>query len=447
MKIVIVGAGEVGFHIARQLILEHKDVILIEKNAANAKHAMSNLDCLVIHGEGTSIDTLIEADVKNADIFMAVTSSDEVNMISCLIVANEFKVPIKMARVRNIEYSKTQIFKQSNIGIDFVVNPEIEAAKSIIKTIEQGATTGVFSFDDMDVQLRDVFIDEDSPLIGETVMSIKQSLPQNFIIAGILREDDVIIPFGSTTIKTNDHLFLVGDKKSVAKFLKKSGINSKKIRKTMIVGAGKTGSYVARHLSERGRSVTVVDKDYDKCKELSEALPDVFVVHGDISEENIFEEEQLQRNDLIVTTTGEEELNMLTAIYAKTIGIKRSVALVNKTNYISIASNLGIDSIVSPKMSSVNAILKYTRKGNVKNVYNIFDGKAEAIEFSIPYECEMKNKKLMDLNLPDNSLIVAVNRHHRTYIPDGNFVLNQGDDVVIFAKKDAVEKLDILFSN
>ncbi len=447
MKIVIIGAGEVGSHIAQQLILENKDVILIEKNAIQAKNAMSNLDCLVIQGEGTSLEVLHEADINDADIFIAVTNSDEVNMISCLVVANEFNVPVKIARVRNIEYTKTQIFKNANIGIDFAVNPEIEAAKSIIKTIEQGATTGVFSFDDMDIQLRDVFIDEDSPLVGETVMDIRQNLPQNFIIAGILRDDDVIIPFGSTTINANDHLFLVGDKKSVEKFLKKSGIKSRKIRRTIIVGAGKTGSYVAKHLSERGRSVTLVDKDYDKCKEMSELLPDVLVVHGDISEENIFEEEQLEKNDLIVTTTGDEELNMLSAIYAKSIGIKRSVVLVNKTNYISIASNLGIDSIVSPKMSSVNAILKYTRKGKVKNVYNIFDGKAEAIEFSVPFECEIGNRKLKELNLPENSLIVAVSRNHRTYIPDGNFVLNQGDDVVIFAKKDAVEKLDILFSN
>lgn len=447
MKIVIVGAGEVGYHIAEQLIQERKDVILIEKNPEHAKHAASHLDCIVIQGDGTSIETLSDAGVGKAAIFIAVTNSDEVNMISCLVVASEYEVPTKIARVRNIEYTKTNIFTKTSIGIDFAVNPEIEAARSIISTVEQGATTGVFTFDDSDIQLRDVFIGEKSPLIGSSIKAIGKLTPKDFIIAGISRDDEVIIPYGDTVIDENDHLSLVGDIKTIDRFLHKTGVKKHRLRKMLIVGGGKIGSYVASHLSRRGRSVTLIDKDYERCKSLSEQFPNLLIIHGDISTENIFEEEQLENNDLIITTTEDEELNILTAIYGKTQGIKRSIALVNKTNYLSMASNLGIDSTISPKMSSVNATLKYTRRGNVKSVYNIFDGRAEAIEFVTSPNCEINDKALKDITLPENSLIVAVKRDHKNYIPDGNFILKAGDHVIIFTKKDAVEELEEIFAN
>lgn len=445
MKIVIVGAGEVGYHIAEQLILEKKDVILIEKNPDQAKHAASKLDCIVIQGEGTSVDILKEAGIKTANIFIAVTSSDEVNMISCLVVASEFNVPTKIARVRNIEYTKTNIFSKSAIGIDFAVNPEIEAARAIINTVEQGATSGVFTFNDTDTQSRDVFIIEDSPLVGSSIKDISKLIPKDFIIAGISRKDEVIIPSGDTVIHANDHLFLVGSIKTVDKFLDKTGIKKRKLKKILIVGGGKTGSFVASHLAKRGRSITLIDKDYERCKTLSETYPDILIIHGDISDETIFEEEQLENNDLIVTSTEDEELNILTAIYAKTRGITRSVALVNKTNYLGMASNLGIDSTISPKMSSVNATLKFTRRGKIKSVYNIFDGKAEAIEFTTTENNRLNGKALKDLHLPANSLIVAVNRGHKNYIPDGNFVIEYEDNIIIFAKKNAVEELEEIF--
>lgn len=445
MKIVIVGAGEVGFHIAEQLILENKDVILIEQKPEQAKHAASRLDCIVIQGEGTSLDTLKEAEVNKANIFIAVTNSDEVNMISCLVVASEFNVPIKIARVRNVEYTKTNIFSRSSIGIDFAVNPEIEAARSIISTVEQGATSGVFTFNDTDTQSRDVFIGEDSPIIGSSIKDISKLIPKDFIIAGISREEEVIIPSGDTIILENDHLFLVGSIKTVDKFLDKTGIKKRKLKKILIVGGGKTGSYVGSRLARRGRSVTLIDKDYDRCKTLSEAHPEILIIHGDISDETIFEEEQLENNDLIITTTEDEELNILTAVYAKSRGIKRSVALVNKTNYLGMASNLGIDSTISPKMSSVNATLKFARRGKIKSVYNIFDGKAEAIEFTTTENNPLNDKALKDLQLPANSLIVAVNRRNKNFIPDGNFVIEQGDSVILFAKKAAVEELETIF--
>lgn len=442
MRVVIIGAGEVGYNIAEQLILEKKDVVLIDKDPEKTKRAAGHLDCLVLTGEGTNIDTLKQAGIENTDIFISVTNSDEVNMISCFVVANEFNVPVKLARVRNLEYGKTRMFTKTKIGIDFAVNPEFEAAKSIVKTVEHGATTDVFSFEDLDVQFRDVYVDEECNLDGKNIKDIRQLVSGDFLIAGILRDDDIIIPHGETVVKSNDHIFAVGTKKSIYQFLQKSGIKSKKIKRVLIIGGGKIGSKVAESLSFRGRLITVVDSDYEVCKSLAEKFPDVTVLHGDISDDSIFEDEQLDEHDLIITTTDKEELNILTAVYGKTLGIKRAIALVNKSNYLKMSRNLGIDATISPKISSASAVLRFIRRGNIKAVHTIFDGMAEAIEFKVSPGSSIANKLVKDLHLPEKTLIVAVNRNYEDYIPGGDFEIKPGDNVIVFAKKESIKKLE-----
>lgn len=442
LRVVIVGAGEVGYNIAEQLILEKKDVVLIDKDPERTKIASSHLDCLVLTGDGTNIDNLKEAGIEQTDIFISVTDSDEVNMISCFVVANEFNVPVKLARVRNLEYGKTRMFTNTRIGIDFVVNPEYEAAKSIVKTVEYGATTDVFSFEDLNVQFRDVYIDEECNLDGKSIKEIRKLVKGDFLIAGILRDDDIIIPHGETVLKSNDHIFAVGTKKSIYQFLQKSGIKSKKIKRVLIVGGGNIGSKVAESLSFRGRLVTVVDSNYEVCKNLAERFPDVTVLHGDISDNSIYEDEQLDENDLIITTTDNEELNILTAVYGKTLGIKRSIALVNKSNYLKISRSLGIDATISPKISSASAVLRFIRRGNIKAVHTIFDGMAEAIEFKVTKSSPIANKLVKDLHLPEKSLIVAVNRNNEDYIPGGDFEIKTGDNVIVFAKKESIKSLE-----
>lgn len=442
MRVVIIGAGEVGYNIAEQLILEKKDVILVEKDSERAKKTANHLDCLVLTGEGTNIDTLKKAGIEGADIFISVTNSDEINMISCFIVANEFNVPVKLARVRNLEYEKTRMFRKAKIGIDYAVNPELEAAKSIVKTVEHGATTDVFSFEDMDVQFRDVFVDEECDLEGKSIKDIRKTVSGDFLVAGILRDDEIIIPDGNTEVKNGDHLFTVGTKKAIYQFLQKSGIRTKRIKNILIVGGGNIGSKVANSLTLRGRSVTVVDNNYDVCKDLAEKYPEITVLHGDISDDSIFEDEGLDEHDLIITTTDNEELNILTAVYAKTLGVKRAIALVNKSNYLKVSRNLGIDATISPKISSASAVLRFIRRGNIKAVHTIFDGRAEAIEFKVSSDSSIANKAVKDLNLPEKCLIVAVNRNYEDFIPDGNFEIKSGDNVIIFAKKESIEKLE-----
>jgi len=446
MKIVVAGAGEVGFHIADHLIKEGKDVVLIEKEPERAKFASSHLDCLVVSGEATNLEILKQAGINKADAFISATDYDEVNMITCFIVASEFDVPVKIARVRNMEYSKTRLVGHKYSGIDYIVNPEIEAAKNIAATVQHGASSDIFLFEDTDIQLRDIYVTEDSYFCGKDLRSLKRDLKEDFIIAGIMRGEDVIIPDGEVQLQAEDHIYFVAAGKSFMNILKRTGNPDRKLKSTIVLGGGKIGRYVVEFFTKMGKNVKIIDKDYEICKQLASDYPNAMVIHGDVSDESLFEDEQLAGADVIVTTTHNEELNILAAIYGKSRGIKRAVALVNKSNYLTISDSLGIDSTVSPKLSSVNAILKYIRRGNIKSLYKLFDGKAEVTEFHLNSDAEVAGNALKDIKLPSGSLILSVTRKGKSIIPDGNFVLSAGDTVITFSGKDTSEELQDFFA-
>lgn len=446
MKIVVAGAGQVGFHIASHLIQEGKDVVLIEKDSGRAKHASSHLDCFVITGDATNLDILKEAGVGSADAFISATDYDEVNMITCFIVASEFDVPVKIARVRNVSYSKTRLFGNRVHGVDFVVNPEIEAAKAIASTVQYGAASDIFLFEDINIQLRDIIVDKHSYFCGKSLRQIKKDINEEFIIAGIMRADDITIPNGDTVLEDKDHIFTVATTRAFVQIFKKAGMETRKLKSIIILGGGKVGHHVAELLTKQGKSVKIIDKDYEMCKKLAADFPAALVLNADISDESIFEEEQLLNCDAIVTSTHNEELNILAAMYAKSKGIHRAVALVNKASYMTIADDLGIDSTVSPKVSSVNAILKYIRRGSIKSVYKIFNGLAEVTEFIVQPGAPVENKAIKDLMLPKGSLILAVSRNGKNSIPDGSFILQGGDTAITFSAEETAESMQSFFS-
>ena len=446
MNIVIVGAGEVGTHIASQLVAEQKDVVIIEKDPESAARASSMLDCLVITGEGSNVDVLKQAGASKADIFIAATSIDEVNMISCFVAGSTFDTPVKIARVRNVDYMRKGLLKNAAIGIDYLVNPEIEAAFDIVQTVLHGATSGIFAFQGTNAQLRDFLVKEDSVFNGVLVKDIRSIIDQKFIIAGVLRQEQLYIPHGDFQILTGDHLYIVALGKSFNKILTRAGMTVDKLKRIVLVGGGLIGKHVAGMLIEDGKDVRIIEKDYERCKELSALYPEATVINGNISDRDVFEEENIAYTDAIITTTQSEELNILAGVYAKGKGVKRAVALIDKLNYISLASNLGIDSCISAKMSSVDAILKFIRKGNIKNVYTIFEGQAEAIEFIVTKNKKIIGKKLMELKLPEGCLIITIKRNRKTIIPDGSFVIDEGDSIIAFVAHDVISELEALIN-
>jgi len=448
MNAVILGAGVVGVQIAEQLINEGKNVVFIENDPDRAKFVSNHLDCIVVNDQGNDIDTLKKANIEKADFFISVTNSDEVNMITCGIVSSEFNVPVKIARVRNLGYSKSNIFENSFLGIDFIVNSELVTARAIANIIELGATSDVMLFEDTDVHIRNILIDKTSFFNGKNLKEIKQKLSDiKFLFAGIHRENDFLIPRGDTIIKENDTVYILANVKNSTKLFQRTGRIDEKILKIIIVGGGKIGSLVAKYLINIGRHVTILEKDYEKCKTLSAQFPQALVLNADISEGDIFEEEQLNTYDLILSTTDNHEVNLLTSVYAKSLGIKKTLSLVTKSNYMNIATQLGIDATISPKNCTVDAILKFIRRGNIKSVHTLFDGEAEVIEFVVDSNSSFIGNPIKEIEMPNNSLILSVNRDDESILPDGNFVIKEKDSLILIVHNDSIKKVEYLFNH
>ncbi len=446
MKTVIVGAGQVGYNLAEQLIMESGDVVLIEKNASRAQYAAAHLDCLVLHADGKDLEEIRAANLEEADYFVAATDSDEANIIACFLVSAEFPKIKKIARVRSLYYLKTKLFASPHLGIDFVVNQETEAAKAILNTVRHGAITEVTVFENTRIELRKLFIDAHSSFRNQTLKRIKGNIRENFLIAGIIRDDGIMVPTGSTRIEENDHIYLVAEESTMDQVLEKAGKTKSRLRHVVVVGGSMIGRYVAGYLARNRYTVRLVDRDEDKCRELAESLSDVLVLNGDISDESIFQDERLAETDLIITATDNEELNILAGVYAKTKGAGRALALVSRPNYLNLAANLGIDATVSPKLSSVNAIVQYLRRGNMRSIHTLFDGRSEVIEFTLSDRHVVVGLALKDLKVPKHALVLAIRRGGADLIPDGHTVLQANDLVMVFVKKGAIEKLERLFS-
>ncbi len=446
VHVVILGAGTIGTYIASQLILENRDVVIIEKNPETAQGVSAKLDCLVINEDGNNKDTLRRAGIEKADYFIGVTNSDEINMIASGIVSSEFNVPYKIARVRNLDYSRSKILGESFLDIDLIVNPGVEAAAIIGETIEAGAGGGVMLFEKTKIQMRNLFVGATSIFRDKDLRLIRQTVPGDFLVSAIVRKNSVIIPTGATIIKQNDTIYLASTRESLDGVFARSGRETALIKKIVIVGGGTIGTLAAQDLIHEGYRVKIIEQDMKRCVYLSSLLPEALIINADISDEGIFEEERLFEDDLMVTSTASEELNILTAAYAKSAGIRRTISIVNKSSYLAIASELGIDSTISPKSCAADAILKFLRGKNVESVHSILDGRVEVLEIIASPSARVLGVPLKDLEMPENSLILSVTRNGVDHVPDGAFSINHGDSVLIITKKKSIAKIERLFS-
>lgn len=466
MKVIIVGAGNVGLQIARQLVDENKDVVLIDRDPERAKVATNSLDCMVIVGQANNREVLEQAGIENAGFFIGVTESDELNMVTCSLVHSEFSVPYTIARVRNLDYSTSKMSAHPILGIDYIVDPDTEAAKAIVRSVEYGATSDVMYFEDSSFQMRTIVAGGNSFFTGRSLKDVKQNLELEFIVAVVLRDQDYIIPSGSTVIEPGDTLYLIGNPDTLEAIFSWEGKQREDLKRIIIVGGGRIGREVARELLDKKegvkdtllrklfkplrtrrnkRNLVIIDKDYDKCKMLSDQFPEALVIHGDISDEELLEEGDYSKYDLLISTTENQELNLVTCLYGKSLGISRSVALVNKNSFKRIASHLDVDTTISLNNTMVNTILKFIRRGNIKNVHAISGGKLEIIEISCEEGCALVGKKIRDLKLPYHTLIVFISHEDENLIPYGEYVIQYGDHIVFITRKEAIKKLEKVF--
>lgn len=462
VKAVILGAGTVGTEVARQLIGEGKDVILVEKNADVAGLASNNLDCMVVNDEGSNVEVLRRIGVAEADYFIALTSADEVNMISCGLVRREFKRPVTIARVRNPYYSYTRGQDVSFLGIDHMVNPEVEAAKAVLEAVEHGARGDAMVVADRKLLLQATRVDDEHGLCGRSLAEFRQATPGEFLIPLILKGGDLVIPSGSTVFEEGDEVYFLGEPAVLDSVHEAVGDPRLDLRRIALIGGGRMGSYILEALlAGRPRSgllaglyrvfkpaklqVAVFERSIDKCKALSDRFPDATINHCDVSEDEGFLEEQLPGVDLAVAVTGNQELNLVTAAHAKALGVKRTAALVVKQEYVKIAHRMDVDVTVSLKESVARSVLSVIRKGVIRTVHAIGEAGLEIVELTIEKKTGLAGRRIDQAGLPRETLILYVVREGRTTLPDGATVLKAGDQVGIIASKASFSKLEERF--
>lgn len=447
MKIIIIGDGKVGYTLAENLSKEKNDVTIIDKNSEALKKASENLDVMCVKGNGVSTKILLEAGVRDADLLIAATTSDEMNMVCCL-TAKKLGALHTIARIRDPEYASELSVIKKDLGLDMVINPEQAAANEIARLLSFPAAVNIEAFARGRAELVEFKVTDDVSLIGMKLKDIPNKVSSSILIGAVLRDDEVIIPNGEFEIKVNDTLYVVGRPSSVYNFFKRIGKYIPKIKNVMIVGGGRISYYLARYIDEAEMKAKIIEINRERCVELSELLPNTLIICGDGSDDTMLNSENLSDMDAFVTITGRDEENLMSALLAKQSGVPKVIAKINRINYPNLIKNLGIDSIVSPKQITANHIIRYVRglenaMGNsVETLYKIIGDQAEAIEFIANESTKFLNIPLKRLKLIKGVLVVAIARGNDVIIPHGKDVIKPKDSVILIVKNARISDLN-----
>ena len=451
MKVIIVGAGEVGFHIAQRLSEENHDVVLIDQNPEQIRRVTDNLDVQAFLGSGTNPQILKDTGIEDADMLLAATNSDEVNLISCLIAKILNPYLIKLARLRNDYVQEIPLLlDKDHLGIDHVINPQVEMVRSIQRLMEIPGASEVIDFVGGRVKLIGVTVNKDSPFAGRKLLSFTKA-EGDILVGAIVRSrpnfpGQVIIPHGNDSIMAGDLVYLVARNTELEQTLSLFGIKEKSLRRVIIIGAGQTGQALAREMDRAKITTKIIEKDEAICAELSASLTHVTVINGDGTDKELLEEENIGSADFVVTLTGDEESNILISLLAKGLGTRKTVTRVSKLSYLPLMSAIGIDTVVSPRLAAVRAILQYIRPGKILSVAPLKGEHAEAIEAEALETSDIVNKPLHKVKMPKGAIVGAIFRDDEIIIPRGDTVIKPGDRLIIFALKKVLPKLEKLLT-
>lgn len=450
MKIVIIGAGKVGEILCQDLANEGNDIILIEQNAKILDKIISNNDIMGFVGNGTSFDVQMSAEVPKADIFIAVTEKDEINIISS-VIAKKLGAKFTIARVRSTEYSAQIDFMSESLGIDLVINPELEAAKYIKQNIDFPEALNVETFLDGKLKLVEFLLDENSGLDGVSILEFRQKLFPTLLVCIIKRDDEIIIPSGNSSLKLGDRVYITGSEEEIVKFHNNIGKNTKKITSAFIIGAGIVSHYLAEELKKQKINVKILERNEEKARKFSEFLPNVTIVNGDGSNEDTLREENFKNYDSCISITGMDETNIFISLYAKKMGIKKIITKLNNLSFLDILGEERFQSIVTPKKLIADYIIRVVRslaskKGNkLENLYRLENNKVEAIELLINSHSKVNDIPLKNLKIKKNLLIAYIIRNNIPIFPSGNDVIKEGDRVIIITTENFFDDInDIL---
>lgn len=445
MNILIVGAGEVGFHLTKQLSAEKHNITIIEIDSSKAHRADEQLDAMVVHGSGTSYEDLKKANIENADIFAALTTNDEVNLLACRF-AGKLEIPHKVARIRRPEYTEPDyIFSREEMGVDLLIHPERETADAIVRLIRQSSATDVVEFAGGSIQLVGVRIEKDSPILRKFLKDVWKE-HDNFParIVAVIRQGRTIIPSGEDFLLAGDQVFIVCEKDHIPNVITIMGKANVTIGSIMILGGGLIGQFVARDL-QHNTNTKLIESRADRSEEIAEILKDTLVIHGDGTDMDLLAVEGIIDMDAFIAVTGDDETNIISNLMARHLRVPRTVALVNKTEYLPITPTIGLDAVVSKKLLTVNAIQRFIQKSTLESIATIPGVNAEILEVIPKNHSKIVKKKLKNVTFPRSAMVGAVRRNNDVIIPTGDTQIRPGDRVVVFSLPKAVDEVEKLF--
>ncbi len=447
MKIVVIGNGKVGHTIIQHICSENHDVIVIDNKPESIEQIVNEYDVMGICGNGANIEILQSADVEKADMLIAVTSSDETNMLAC-VLGKKLGVRYTMARVRNYEYHSQIGQMMESLDISVIINPEKEAANEIFKIINFPEALKVDTFKNGNVDLVELYLPDNSPLIGKSLIEISQTYQVKVLICAVQRGEEVFIPGGNFIFQAGDIVHITATKKNVKLFLHKLGLISSKIKSVFVIGGGKVATYLCEELAKNNYSVKLVEKDYDQCLALSETLPNVTIIHGDGSDQELLTEEGFNETDAVVCLTGLDEENIIISMYAYKQRIGKIITKINKSSLVNLVESIRMASVISPKDITASRIIRYvraknnSRNSNIITLYKLVNNKVEVIEFQAKETSKALNIPLKDLPLKKKVLIAAITRGKEVIIPSGNDQILAGDNVIIVTSTEFFNNLD-----
>ncbi len=452
MKVIVCGAGQVGSNIARQLAAENNDITVIDQSAELIRKISDSLDVQAMVGFASHPDTLERAGAADADMIIAVTYADEVNMVACQVAHSLFSVPTKIARVRSQSYLKAEwsnLFSRDHLPIDVIISPEIEVARAVHRRLQVPGAIDMIPFADDKVRVIGVRCYDDCPIVDTPLRQLTELFPDlHIVVVGIIRGDRMIVPTGDDQMLAGDEVYFAVDTEHVHRAMPLFGHEERSARRMVIVGGGNIGLFLAQQIEAENASVKlkIIEASQERAELVAEQLSRAVVLHGDALDIDILDEAGIASTETIVALSNIDEVNILSSLLAKRGGSQRAITLVNNKTYGPLIGSLGIDVVVDPRATTVSSILQHVRRGKIRGLHSLRDGVAEVIEAEALETSTLVGTPLRDVDLPAGIIVGAIVREDDVVIPRGNTVIGTGDRVIMFALADMVKKVEKMFS-
>ena len=445
MRIVVAGAGKLGYSVAELLADDEFDVVVIENDPKRKDVVQNSLDVLVIEGNACSPTMFRDPDIRNADVLIACTDSDEVNMITCMMAKNN-GIKHTVARIRNVDYAiNSPEMLNSEMKIDLILNPERITAAEIDHILMTPSVLNVDDFAEGKVRMFEAKLKENSPYANIPLKNLK--IPNDILVAMLFRKHKMIIPRGNDVLLPGDNVYFVGKQEAILEFEQNFTNTYEKLEKALIIGAGRTGRFLAPMLEKQGLMVKVIEKNKERCQLLAAMLEKGLVLCGDGTDIDLLTEEGVAEADVVVCITEDDKLNLLLALLAKHLGAKKTIVRVARNEYIELMEKVGVDVVLSSRLLSAGEVLRFVRKGGIVSVSLLEGAQAEALEIIIGAGSEVEGNALRNIKLPQECLICAIVHNNEAIIPNGDTVLHANDRIILFAKSELVKSTVPMFES